>query len=319
MRNVPGPDASDLDWLIFEQAGVLTTAQAEQLITPGKARGHLRLNRWRRLCRGILLAENGLLRRDQQLWAAVLLAGRDAHLAGATAATEGGLTGLSPDPIEVLVPAIRSRSLRIPQLPPDMPPIRLYRTAALPEHHRQIGRPPRTTIARAAIDGAAWARTDRAAAGLIARAYQQGCATTGELRAVLDMFPTIRRHRLIGTTIADLAGGAMALSEIDLLALCRRHRIPAPNRQAPRTDGTGRMRFVDAHWADARLLVEVDGGYHLDVRQWAADMLRQNEIWISGDRILRFPAWLVRAEPATVATQIRAALAAALRPPAPPG
>jgi hypothetical protein len=49
----------------------------------------------------------------------------------------------------------------------------------------------------------------------------------------------------------------------------------------------------------------------MDVRHWAADMQRQNEVWIAGDRILRFPAWLIRARPAEVAAQLRAGLVAA--------
>jgi hypothetical protein len=57
--------------------------------------------------------------------------------------------------------------------------------------------------------------------------------------------------------------------------------------------------------------VEIDGGAHRAVRAWWEDMRRQNEIWLRGDRLLRFPAYLLRSEPATVAGAIRAALTAA--------
>jgi hypothetical protein len=40
-------------------------------------------------------------------------------------------------------------------------------------------------------------------------------------------------------------------------------------------------------------------------------MRRQNDIWVSGDRLPRFPAFLVRYRPAEVAEQIRQALTAA--------
>ncbi len=56
--------------------------------------------------------------------------------------------------------------------------------------------------------------------------------------------------------------------------------------------------------------VEIDGGQHTDAHTWWADMQRQNELWIPGDRVLRFPAWVVRARPAEVVGQMRAALAA---------
>jgi hypothetical protein len=48
----------------------------------------------------------------------------------------------------------------------------------------------------------------------------------------------------------------------------------------------------------------------MDARHWADDMLRQNEVWIDRDPILRFPAWLIRAHPDRVATQLRAAMQA---------
>ena len=40
-------------------------------------------------------------------------------------------------------------------------------------------------------------------------------------------------------------------------------------------------------------------------------MRRQNELWIPGDRVLRFPAWVVRERPSDVLAQVRAALIAA--------
>ncbi|MCU7723556.1 endonuclease domain-containing protein [Actinoplanes sp. KI2] len=311
MHDIPAADAGDFDWLFAEQSAVLTVAQAKAFFTEGIVRGNLRQDRWRRWCRGILLGQNGRLMRDQQLWVAVLVAGDHARLAGPAAATEGGVRGLRAEQIDVLIPADRIRSDRLPRLPLDMPDVRIHRTGVLPAPHQQIGRPPRTTVARAVIDGAAWAGSDNEARDLITRACQQARVTPAALEKVLEYFPKIRRHRLITTTIADVKGGATALSEIDLVRLCRRFHLPAPDLQRLRVDESGRSRYIDAEWTSARLLVEIDGGHHMDVRHWAADMLRQNQIWISGDRILRFPAWLVRSEPITVAHQIRAALIAA--------
>ncbi|MGW0436127.1 hypothetical protein ACWDV4_26715 [Micromonospora sp. NPDC003197] len=55
----------------------------------------------------------------------------------------------------------------------------------------------------------------------------------------------------------------------------------------------------------------MDGAHHLEVRHWAADLRRQNELWIAGDRILRFTAFDVRRRPEYVVAQLRAALEAA--------
>lgn len=78
-----------------------------------------------------------------------------------------------------------------------------------------------------------------------------------------------------------------------------------------RRDRAGRRRYLDAYWALYRLHVEIDGRWHTDADTWWSDMRRQNDLWIAGHRVLRFPAWLVRERPAEVAAPLRAALAAA--------
>lgn len=310
MERVPAAGAGEFEWLEFEQSCVLATYQAVAVVGRAVMRSRLHSGRWRRICRGVLSTRNGPLTRNQQLWTAVLAAGPSARLAGVTAATENGVRGLRAEPLQVIVPAGRKASSRLPRMASDMPAVRVYRTRVLPLSHEQIGRPPRTTVGRAVVDAAAWADSDNAARVVIINACQQRRVEPVELRDVLAMFPSIRRHRLIGTTIADVEGGVEALSELDLVALCRRHHLPRPDLQRHRTDTTGRNRYIDAYWAEARLRVEIDGAHHMDAQLWAADMLRQNQIWIAGERILRFPAWLLRSDPTVVAAQIRAALAA---------
>jgi very-short-patch-repair endonuclease len=78
-----------------------------------------------------------------------------------------------------------------------------------------------------------------------------------------------------------------------------------------RTDRAGTRRFLDAYFEAYRVHVEIDGAQHRDARNWAADMKRQNDLWIAGERVLRFPAYLIRTNPDEVATQLRAALLAA--------
>ncbi len=256
-------------------------------------------------------ATNGRLDRDQQIWVAVLAAGPGAVLGGATALTAAGVRGLRSDPLEVVIPADRRASSTLSCLPRDMARVRIRRTTILPAEHLQIGRPPRTTVARSAIDAAAWARTDDEARTVLAATCQQRLVLPAAIEQVLTLRPRIRRRGLIRTTVADIAGGAEALSEIDLLALCRRYGLPLPDLQERRRDAAGRHRFLDAYWREWHVHVEVDGAHHMDVRHWADDMRRQNEIWIAGDMILRFPAWVIRARPAEVAEQLRRALLAA--------
>ncbi|MER7456666.1 DUF559 domain-containing protein [Micromonospora sp. NPDC126480] len=313
MRNrLPADDADALEWLTFEQAGVVTTAQATRLLTPGTVRGQVRSGRWRSICRGVLLTGNGRLTRDQQLWVAVLAAGPGALLAGVSAAAESGVRGLRREPLHVLVPATRRAARTLPRrFPIDMPGVVVHRTSVLPDDHRQLARPPRTSTARALVDAAGWAAGVGEAQAVLAAGCQQRRVLPEELSAVLEVLPRAPRRRLIRQTIDDIAGGAQALSEIDFVRLCRRHRLPAPRLQERRVDATGRVRWLDAYWPEWRLHVEIDGAHHMDVRQWAADMRRQNDVWTSGDRILRFPAWQVRTRPDEVADALRRALTAA--------
>jgi very-short-patch-repair endonuclease len=132
-----------------------------------------------------------------------------------------------------------------------------------------------------------------------------------DILEVIDRLPKLRRRRLIRTTAQDVAGGSETLSEIDLVRLCRRFGLPTPARQQRRTDAAGRVRYLDAYWPQWHLHVEIDGAHHMDAGQWEADMRRQNDIWVRGDRILRFPAFLARHRQAEVAEQIRRALVGA--------
>jgi very-short-patch-repair endonuclease len=310
MLELPGRDADELEWVTFEQAGILTTAQAVELAGSGVVRGHLNAGRWRRVCRGVLATHNGPLGRARHLWVAVLVAGTGAVLAGTTALTEAGVRGLSDDPIRVLVPADRHRTLRLPRLPRDMPSVTVTRTRTLPADHLQVGRPPRTTSARAAVDAAIWAPTADGARVVLATVCQQQRVTPDEIFKVLASTRKLPRRSLMHATLLDIAGGAQALSEIDFVNLCRRFRLPSPDQQVKRKDAGGRLRYLDAYWQQWRLHVEIDGAHHMNVAEWTDDMTRQNHIWIRGDRILRFPASALRARPVQVAAQLQAALEA---------
>jgi hypothetical protein len=166
-------------------------------------------------------------------------------------------------------------------------------------------------MARSVVDAAAWARTDNDARAVVAAAVQQRRALPEEIEGVLVAMPRSRRRALVTETVRLAAGGAHSLSEVDLVALCRRFGLPQPDQQVPRIDASGRQRYLDAYWRMWRLHVEIDGSWHLEVRTWWADMQRQNELWIAGEQVLRFPAWALIHEPAQVAAQLHSALVAA--------
>ncbi|GIE32881.1 hypothetical protein Ait01nite_059260 [Actinoplanes italicus] len=294
-----------------QQSGILTAAQAADLLGRGVVRGHLRTGRWRKICRDVVMTSNGPMNRSQHLWVATLVAGPEAMLAGVTALTEAGVRGLEEGTVRILVPAERKVSTRLPAMPAEMPPVRVTRTRVLPSDHRQVGSPPRTITARAVVDAAVWARSADAARTVIAVSCQQRRVTPGQVFEVLAIRQRLPRARLIEQTLTDIAGGTQALSEINFKRLCRNSQLPMPDFQERRRDASGRIRFLDAYWEKWRLHAEIDGAHHMDVDHWAADMLRQNDVWLAGDRVLRFPAGLLRSRPEVVAGQLRAALRAA--------
>ena len=163
--------------------------------------------------------------------------------------------------------------------------------------------PPATTVARAIVDAAAWARSDREARTIIAMCFQQRLVTAGEVATVMEQMPVVSRRELVAGTVADASAGAHSLGELDLVALCRREKLPLPSLQR-RRDG----RYLDAVWAEWGVWAEIDGAHHMDADQWWADMARHNQLARRGEVLLRFPAWLVRDRPSEVADRIRRAL-----------
>jgi very-short-patch-repair endonuclease len=302
-RSLPADDASELDWLLFHQNQVLSREQVVAAIGRAAVRNRIARGRWQRPARGVVVTHSGPLTRAQRLWVAVLAAGDSAVCAGLTAAALEGLRGYEAAQIHLLLPAARRGC--------SVPGAVLHRTDVwFPEHVLARATPPHTTMARAVVDAAAWARTDDDARAVVAAAFQQRRIAMADIEPVLDVMSRSRRRALVLETAGYAAGGAHSVSEVDLVRLCRRYRLPAPDHQVKRADRSGRTRYLDAYWKRWRLHVEVDGAWHVEVRAWWADMRRQNDLWIQGDRVLRFPAWVLRRRPDEVAAQIRIALEA---------
>ncbi len=281
---------------------VLTWAVAVGKLGESAVRWRVRSGRWQRPCRGVLITHSGPVSDDEALWVAVLAVSGGAVLGGLTAARLDGLAGFEDRVIHLLVPASRVVKL-------ELAGVAVHRSRLLHAADvHPVRLPPRTRIARSLLDAAAWSRSDARARAVLAAGVQQRLVRPGDLMAVTQRFPGIKRHRLIVSTLADVAGGAQALSELDFCQLTRRFGLPRPDRQVMRLDAAGRRRWLDAYWDASRLVVEVDGLWHMEATAWWADMRRDNELTVSGLRVLRFPAFAVRDQPEMVAAQVRAAL-----------
>ena len=151
----------------------------------------------------------------------------------------------------------------------------------------------------------------RPACGILAAAVQQRLVTADQLRVALAQAPRTRHRKFLCAAVDDIAQGSQSMSEIDFGRLCRRAGLPAPVRQAVQVEPGGRRRYLDAEWTRAdgrRVVVEVDGALHLSPRRWWDDQLRQNELVIADDIVLRFPSVLIRTDPDQVIGQLRRVL-----------
>ena len=302
---LPPDDADELTWLLFRQDDVITWWQARQFLSEAALRHRVRSGRWRQVHERTYVTHTGPLGRRQRLWIAVLAGGPGAMIAGGTALGEYGLRRYQGSGIHLLLPARRR--------PRDLPSgVVAHRTSVLAAADiHQAGAPPRTMPARSVVDAAQWAGSDDFACAIVAAAFQRGLVTAAEIDAVLARLSRARRRAVIAAATEDAAGGAHSLAEVRYARLNRRYGLPEPARQQVRLDRAGRRRYLDVYYDEWQIHVEIDGGQHDDpLHQWA-DMKRQNEIWIPGDRILRFPAFLLRRRPDEVFAQVRRALMAA--------
>jgi len=301
---IPADDGDELAWLLFHQDSVISLSQALRHMSK-TIRHRVSSGRWRQVHRAVVVAHNGPVTQGQLWWIGVLAAGPGAVLAGLTAAQAWGLKRYADGRVHVLIPAGR-RADHIPDC------VVVHRSTLLDTRDvLSVGTPPRTMPPRSLVDAAQWARTDDEARAVIAAGFQQGLVAADDIEKTLDRMRRARRRHLIVLTARDAAGGAEALSELDFLALVRRGGLPEPSRQVVRYDASGRKRYLDVYYDQWGVHIEIDGGYHLDPRTAWADMQRQNDLWIKGDRVLRFPTWAIRQRPYDVLAQVRAALRAA--------
>ena len=294
----------ELGELLRSQSGVVDVRTAQRCLAPAALRWRLDSGRWQRPCRGILVAHSGPLSAEQALWVAVCWAGPGALLAGLTAGRLDGLSGFDDRRVHVLLPAAR----RVRKERPPFPVIVHRSTLLGPADIHPARRPPRTRLARSLVDAAAWMATDDRARAVLAAGVQQRMVRADDLMTAAIRATRLRRRSLIVATLGDIVGGAQALSELDFSRLVRSYGIPEPDRQAVRHDAQGRRRWLDACWEKHRLIVEIDGCWHMDAATWWKDMRRDNEFTAIGYRVLRFPAFAIRCQPDDVARQIREAL-----------
>lgn len=288
------------DWrsVADAQGGLITRAQlAEAGMTRWSVTHRIASERWQLLSPTVIATTTGELSDDQRIWHAVLHAGDGAMAGGLTAATLAGLKNWHRDEATILVPYRRGR-------PRPLLGVRFVRVR---RPLRAVGSPPRCRIEPAILLFAAADRSERTAQGVLAATVQQQLTSPENLLEWLDRLAPLRRTATLRRAIEDIEGGAQSLAEMDVRRMCRAFGLESPRRQVKRRDADGRIRYTDCEWRlpDGRTLVlEVDGGFHMEAEHWEDDLARQRALTATDRIIVRCTSRELRDEPEKVARDL---------------
>jgi hypothetical protein len=264
-------------------------------------RAQLAARRWQALGHAVVL-HGGPPTPAERREIALLNCGERAVFTAFTAAELHGLRGWERPAIHVLVPA--GARVRGGQ------PVRLHYSGDWTRVEVVSGRRLHRCAPALVVAASTFAHP-RPACGILAAGVQQRLVTAAQLRTAITKAPRTRHRKQLVAAIGDIEQGAHAMSEIDFGRLCRAAGLPEPIRQAVRVERSGRCRYLDAEWIRAdgrRVVAEVDGALHLSPRRWWDDQLRQNELVIADDIVLRFPSAVLRTNPDEVVGQLRRVL-----------
>jgi very-short-patch-repair endonuclease len=285
------------------QSGVVSRRQLHRLgVTRWMIVANLRAQRWRLHGRQSICLHTGTLAASASRWYAVIESGPRAALDGISALEAAGLKGFEgPDSIRVSVPrgapAVRRPGLMVRQ------------TRRLQRSDVVGAGVPRVRVPVAAVRAALWAVSDRQAATILAMVVQQRLCRAADIGEALLAVRRHRRKTMLEAVVLDLIDGAQAMGELDFARLCRAHGLPSPDRQVVRRTSRGAV-YLDAYWSAFRLVVEVDGIHHLKVSAVVSDALRQNDLALASDTVLRLPLLGLRVAPDDLMRQVRAGLVA---------
>jgi hypothetical protein len=281
----------------------------QQLLDAGLTRdvidAQLEACRWRALNDQVLVLHNGALTRRQQLWAVLLSAQTPAALCAFTVLELLTVTGFMTEVVHVLI----RRGARVLPVPGVVVDVHESRRFGVDNVVRLSGYSV-TSMTRSAIDAAVWSRDVVTGYRVLVAVVQQLGLRPGDLITELEQAGKVRQRRPLLRLLADLEGGAQALSEVDFLAFCRRHGFPKPTLQA-RLDSGGRRRYLDAKFrrSDGSVFhVEVDGGVHLTLATRWKDTRKDNDAALDRQLVLRFPSVAIHTDDEDAIRQMREAL-----------
>jgi hypothetical protein len=216
--------------LALLQERVVTRPQLVGLgLNQFEIRAQLAARRWTAWGSHVVLLHNADPTRRQLMWAGLLDAGEPAALVSHTALELAGFRDFAREAalIHLMVP----RGARVTRCHS----ITVHESRRVhPEDHLVREGLRCTDVARSALDAAAWQPWPRFGCALVAAVVQQRICTVASLEEAMERVGRIRHKAHLRLALGDIAGGAEALSELDLGRMCRRFGLQEPDRQSRR-------------------------------------------------------------------------------------
>lgn len=275
------------------QRGLVTRSQlvavglTRSAISRRVARGHLH-----RLHRTVYAVGHTALPPFAVELAALLAAGPGALLSHGSAAVVWGLLAAAPGPVHVTCPGSHRRTVR---------GITIHATALEPGDRRRHHDLAVTAPARTLLDLA------HQAPDVLPRALNEALVQRLVRPAELD---AVLRHGRPGTTrlrtaLDDGPTPTRSTAERRLLTLLGRGDLPRP-----RTNDHVLGHEVDAHWPEARVVLEFDSfAFHAPRAAFERDRLRDARLTAAGYAVVRVTWRQVTERPEAVAARLAAVLA----------
>lgn len=279
--------------LIAEQSGMVARRQLLECgVDADAVRNQIAARRWVERTPRVISTFTGELTDDQRQWLGVLHAGPRSMLGSLTAAGRYGLVGWERPHVTVLVDDELSFE--------PVAGVEFFRS----RRPFDLLRSPKPGIAVCRLEPAVllfagYEASPRTAHGALAAVVQQRLTTCERMVEWVETLRPLRRAKPFKQTLGAIAGGAHSSCELDIRRLCRRFGFPPPDRQCERTDRAGKRRWTDCEWKlpDGTILVlEVDGSFHVEVRQWNDDLRRGRRLTTRDRIVVRCSGYELRHE-----------------------
>ncbi len=281
------------------QDGVVSMKQLREMgITYEEVRAEVAAGRWHKVGLRTVSIDGSEPRSETARWRwAVWEVGGDACLDGVSALLAWGLEKWDEQTIHLTV----SQGRRYRKV--DGVRVHVLRDRG----HVVTAGLPRTLPEVATLRAAMWARSDRAAATLLAMVVQQRIVDPVRLLEAWAQVGRCPRRALLARLVPLVADGAHALSEIDFAELGRSRGWPEPDRQVVVRGPHGRF-YLDVRFTAHDVVCEVNGVQHYEAMATMDDALRRNEHAVGNQTALEVPAVALVLDPEPFLDQVEAAL-----------